>query len=307
MRFVRKDPKSKPASLNIKKIRAHWHRIIVSRRKNLIKSSIYCDSYETTEGRRSRVIDILDQWYFQKCAYCEKICKADVEHYRPSKAVKDINNKPIKGHNGYYWLCYEWSNLLPSCPNCNREGGKHNKFPVQGRHVFRPKITKTRSYSFTHFRASSLYLTSESPLLLHPEIDKPEKYFHFEIDPDNEGIRIVGVDPGGRGEHTIQICLLNRLELKIARHREVVSSFVDSIHAAFTQQKRGTITRNEFRNQINGIIQSLYDKAKNKKYAFTLFRKFVVKKENFTRAIIPYVRPELRAVITTAFENYVPK
>jgi hypothetical protein len=42
-------------------------------------------------------------------------------------------------HPGYYWLAYEWTNLLPSCYDCNsfrRHGtmkagpGKNERFPV---------------------------------------------------------------------------------------------------------------------------------------------------------------------------------
>ncbi|MDY6994467.1 MAG: HNH endonuclease [Pseudomonadota bacterium] len=53
----------------------------------------------------------LKKLYHDKCAYCESSMSDDiftVEHYRPKK-----------GSYSYYWLGYEWSNLLPVCEKCN--------------------------------------------------------------------------------------------------------------------------------------------------------------------------------------------
>lgn len=76
-----------------------------------------------------------------KCWYCEaKSSRApfDVDHYRPKLGitVDDVN---IVGHDGYYWLAYEWSNFRLSCQRCNRPEqdhtgtlhGKANEFPIQ--------------------------------------------------------------------------------------------------------------------------------------------------------------------------------
>ena len=70
--------------------------------------------------------------FFGKCAYCESLITnnqpGDVDHYRPKGRVMDANNKPVmittalgeNPHPGYYWLAYQFSNLLPSCIDCNR-------------------------------------------------------------------------------------------------------------------------------------------------------------------------------------------
>jgi hypothetical protein len=62
-----------------------------------------------------------------KCAYCEQKIYSDqhgdLDHFRPKGAVADENYEPVmiavdgevKDHPGYYWLCYNWKNLLPSC------------------------------------------------------------------------------------------------------------------------------------------------------------------------------------------------
>src|SRR6476661_10679447 len=66
-----------------------------------------------------------------KCCFCESkighIAYGDVEHYRPKAGwVQDEEpiNKP-----GYYWLAYEWDNLLLSCEKCNQRY-KKNYFPL---------------------------------------------------------------------------------------------------------------------------------------------------------------------------------
>lgn len=86
-----------------------------------------------------------------KCAYCESLIKADqpgdIEHFRPQNAVKNkdgndemVNvNGELKPHPGYYWLAYNFQNLLPSCRDCNKipkkndpqSYGKGNQFPVK--------------------------------------------------------------------------------------------------------------------------------------------------------------------------------
>lgn len=65
------------------------------------------------------VIAALATLFHRKCAYCESSYAAvhpmDVEHYRPKGAVFGA-----AGHPGYWWLAAEWTNLLPSCIDCNR-------------------------------------------------------------------------------------------------------------------------------------------------------------------------------------------
>jgi uncharacterized protein (TIGR02646 family) len=101
----------------------------------------------------------LDRLFGGKCAYCEVVIEAshptEVEHYRPKGGLKDENGELVlvkKGsaaeeHGGYWWLAYEWSNLLPSCIDCNRrrahgeaseKGGKADIFPVQGFRATKP-------------------------------------------------------------------------------------------------------------------------------------------------------------------------
>ena len=50
------------------------------------------------------------------CAYCEKSCKGEVDHFRPKSRCPD--------------LVYEWTNWLFACHECNQAKG--DKWPAQG-------------------------------------------------------------------------------------------------------------------------------------------------------------------------------
>jgi uncharacterized protein (TIGR02646 family) len=148
-----------------------------------------------------------------KCAYCE--CQVigfqhgDVEHFRPKKAVTDEMYQLIEDHPGYYWLAYDWQNLLLSCSICNGSSkikksgnikiGKLNRFPVIGEHAKCPEE-----------------LINEQPLLINPtspnEEDDPAK--HLGIDLETGYI----IPLSERGEMCIKIFGLNlREDLVTAR------------------------------------------------------------------------------------------
>ncbi len=85
----------------------------------------------------------LERLFHGKCAYCESKYlhnqPGDVEHFRPKGGYVAGGSlqKP-----GYWWLAADWSNLLPSCIDCNRKrtqefpddveqgSGKENLFPI---------------------------------------------------------------------------------------------------------------------------------------------------------------------------------
>jgi uncharacterized protein (TIGR02646 family) len=141
-----------------------------------------------------------------KCAYCEVKIEGnqpgDVEHYRPKHEVLDDDGKPIVHpktglpHPGYYWLAYDWRNLLPSCEICNRPSksragtklGKRNAFPIKGDRAFTPQDD----------------LTKELPLLLNPLTDNPDDHLVFD-----ETNGVVGWKTD-LGKKTVEILALNR-------------------------------------------------------------------------------------------------
>ncbi|MER0498972.1 hypothetical protein ACSZN6_01355 [Aeromonas hydrophila] len=108
-------------------------------------------AYKFTKYKEADVITALNILFNNKCAYCEgKITNTgpiEVEHFRPKGKIKDVPN-----HQGYWWLADEWTNLLASCIDCNRNrtqilyssqdgqqlsqseklSGKHDNFPISG-------------------------------------------------------------------------------------------------------------------------------------------------------------------------------
>jgi hypothetical protein len=76
--------------------------------------------FERTLYGAKAVKDRLIEIFQNKCAFCECDTSAgaayDVEHFRPKFL--------------YYWLCYEWTNLLLSCRTCN-EIYKRTHFPLE--------------------------------------------------------------------------------------------------------------------------------------------------------------------------------
>jgi uncharacterized protein (TIGR02646 family) len=73
----------------------------------------------------------LDTLFHGKCAYCESVFASvhpmDVEHFRPKgRVTRWVNGKrKVVLRFGYYWLAAEWTNLLPSCIDCNRQRNQH--------------------------------------------------------------------------------------------------------------------------------------------------------------------------------------
>ena len=99
---------------------------IIRARKNAInaKSTIWAEA-----GK------IVGKVMSEKCWYCEtKETRSDmpVDHFRPKNSVAEC-----KGHDGYWWLAFNWENYRYSCTYCNSrrvdvvtEGGKQDHFPL---------------------------------------------------------------------------------------------------------------------------------------------------------------------------------
>ena len=136
-----------------------------------------------------------------KCAYCESklghISYGDVEHFRPKGGFTQQRGQSLS-RPGYYWLAYEWSNLLLSCQLCNQRY-KKNLFPLLD----------------PAFRVDNHHgdIRQESPLFIDPSEEDPAAFIGFRA----EVVR--GVDSAGRGETTRVELDLNRPDL-IERRRD---------------------------------------------------------------------------------------
>ena len=99
-----------------------------------------------------------------KCCYCERnppIEEAEVEHFRPKAEVKEAG----ENHPGYWWLAYNWENLLIACQLCNRTY-KKTQFPL--------KDESKRAYE------ENCNLDEEDPLLINPLEEDPEQLICYE-------------------------------------------------------------------------------------------------------------------------------
>ena len=132
-----------------------------------------------------------------KCAYCEDnvstVAYGDVEHYRPKGGWQQFRGQKLQ-KPGYYWLAYEWENLLYSCQKCN-QSYKRNLFPL-----INPG-SRAKSHSDD--------IANESPVLVNPLFEEPGNHLSF-----NQHIPI-GLTENGK--QTIELCGLDRKELNEAR------------------------------------------------------------------------------------------
>ena len=193
--------------------------------------------------------------FFGKCAYCEVLItdtqRGDVEHFRPKNRVTDANDDVITidcpgckqpvAHPGYYWLAYNWKNLLLACQLCNQPSkrggivrGKWNRFPVKGFRASIPGQEKT-----------------EKPLLIHPFLQSPEP--HLTI--DDTGVIGYKTDVG---RVCIEILDLNRGSLP-RRRRKVYTSVVAILTAAVFLRSQIAEAKKPREKDMKRLVEYLSD------------------------------------------------
>ncbi len=139
-----------------------------------------------------------------KCAFCESqiahIAHGDVEHFRPKAGFRQNRKDPLV-KPGYYWLVYEWANLLFCCQICNQT--------FKGNHC---PLADERKRARSHHDEISV----EQPLLIHPAADDPQEFLEF-----NEEF-LTSVGGNQRGNVTIEVLGLNR-EPMAEKRRDVLT------------------------------------------------------------------------------------
>lgn len=182
---------------------------------------------------------VLEEAFGGKCAYCETYYAATqpvaIEHYRPKGAVT-VDGKAVPP--GYYWLASEWTNLLPSCTDCNsprgqdlpgdvtRTAGKANAFPLASE-------TGRATQPGTENR--------EKRLLLHPYRDYPEKHLDFVWGTGTIDDGWVRPRNGStKGATTIEVCALQRRGLRAARRDRLLEiiAHLETLVEAFNNASR---------------------------------------------------------------------
>ncbi len=156
-------------------------------------SSIYGDTSVKT-------LLINDQ--YEKCCFCESKfldnSYGDVEHFRPKKAYKKKGAKGLT-YPGYYWLAYDWTNLMFSCEKCNRSY-KRNEFPLNDEATRKPFFEHTNQ------------LENEDCLLINPNIENPSDFITFKEEVP------VAVNGNHKGATTIKIFQLERMNNSRLEH-----------------------------------------------------------------------------------------
>ncbi len=139
-----------------------------------------------------------------KCCYCESHVRhtspGTIDHYRPKAASQQSPGTPFI-RPGYYWLAYNWENLLFSCPACNQTY-KRNQFPLRD----------DAQRALSHLDA----LVREEALLIDPSTDNPAEFISFREE------YAFACEDNLRGRTTIEILKLNDRPDLIERRREKI-------------------------------------------------------------------------------------
>lgn len=133
-------------------------------------------------------------------------------------------------HPGYFWLAYEWRNLVPACSACNSGNAKVDRFPAgsECRLLVGLTVDEAANLADRPIESSLLpglyYLGSrdldrlERPMLLNPlnpPLDRlPREHLRFGI-----GGMVVAVNESPVGEHSIDVLKLDRDELSRRRQK----------------------------------------------------------------------------------------
>jgi hypothetical protein len=215
---------------------------------------------------------LLEEVFHGKCAYCESKLDldrylGDVEHFRPKGRVtsaKDrekrervtvkVENGFVLDHPGYFWLAYDWRNLMPACSACNSRA-KADQFPANAECLLMVRLSAeevktllaeplaSKVYPELYYLSPEDLDQRECPLLLNPLNPQPERdpceHLRFSIDGS-----VLAVESSELGENSINVFNLNRDTLK--RERKAA---IDRIHAQYLIACREPSEDNEERLQ----------------------------------------------------------
>lgn len=198
-----------------------------------------------------------------KCCFCESnfrhVSPGDVEHFRPKGGYQQFHHEPIQ-KPGYYWLAYDWENLLIACENCNRSE-KKNLFPL-----LEPEKRATKE---------NKDIIAEKPVLINPWKENPDDFikFNFEVP--------IGIDSDGRGQETIELLKLDENEHLATMRRDKLSrieTLIKLIEIEMCVQEcsntersielielinkiKGIYEETELSEQIDTVLNALHDKS----------------------------------------------
>lgn len=184
----------KPKFLDSKKVRS-----VVERNRVLIAAGQKAE-FPSLWNEESVRKALHERHYRGKCCYTERRrdikLERDVEHFRPKGEIAGEN------HPGYWWLAYDWDNLLVAC-KVNNTIHKGIQFPLLNGGI--------------RANDETAILEDERPVLINPAVEDPSRYitFHWEVRGDRYFCKPIAttLDVDHRGKRTIEIVGIDRGEL----------------------------------------------------------------------------------------------
>jgi len=244
----------------------------------------------------------LNRYYHNKCAFCETLLndrfgnsyQFTVEHFRPKSL--------------YYWLGYEWTNLMPTCWACNEK--KKNDFSLPDkRHkaeVPLVEIENGNSYiDLSKCNAHAAELKAENAYLLHPELENPMDFLQFDLQKIGYFMQDTAASP--RAAYTINTCVLNRTELSIERRKKIY----DTLFAQFEEQMIELLSQfptdcdnRHLQLAFGRIFSTLYQNSVSSTAEYTAFWAFLL--FNFDQLFIQKMpTPKTQEILTQALKFYI--
>lgn len=234
---------------------------------------------------------LLEHVFYDRCAYCERQISGfygDAEHYRPKGAVRrkttsgeficsecGIANPAdgqnlILGHPGYFWLAYDWRNLVPSCSICNSGIGKNDRFEIDKEFVVIVKLDpadvekmstlvrprQSRKWPGYFYLSPAILDERENPLILNPLNAPDERNPHRHLRFGIKGI-VTAVDDSPIGKTTIEVFNLRKDKLREAR-ANAQAEFQDKFFDKMRRSDPGTGKSNEVEEFLDAYSRGRY-------------------------------------------------
>jgi len=296
MRYVDPALEPVPAEINFSNIKGALNELLNSLDRKA-KDDVYRGEVRVGTNIEKRVVIALKRKYLNKCGYCESFeHEPCVEHHRPIGLVTGgtVRNK------GYYWLAYEWTNMVASCDTCNERPYKGTNYPVRTLPINSiPPILANGDYDYAQFRYSSAYNVRELPAILHPEYClHPEQHFTFNLKGE---IGHASVE----GEHSIRVYGLDRITLNTKRYQIYKGLFNDlEILVRKRFREHNPWDEDRFKEGLEDLLFKLINRRTDDSMEFTLFTKYMLNHlEEFF--IHPFPVPEIQKEIRDAFTEII--
>lgn len=283
---IEKDYDSAPEKLRSSECQDLIRQALAERNSHTFKSEYY----------HKGCIKKLEELYHCKCAYCETDSSAgapfEIEHFRPKK--KRANNQ--SSHRGYYWLGYEWSNLMLCCSWCNKKKG--DKFPLsdESRRVHHPELSEDGLPTANFCQADAPSLIREKAQLLNPELDVVEDHFIFR--PDG---KIVSLSERGRA--TISTLKLNRERL-VFRRKKLVEDYFNDVEAALANFVKNELNDIALERSLDWLFKKLITYQQPSQEYSRLGYFMFVKFDLFAEV---HLEAEERDFVIKAFKNFTAR